>query len=144
MLQKAWRAHCNHEGFYRWQCRFYSPTANRLFYLVMLTRWKIQTAPLESAIMLADIATGIWKQLLGERQTLFCRIGVKQMANGWLLNTAALRVCNSAVAGIDTGKWFNKNIINIPFDRAASNLNWTKRRPVSANAQSNGGALIQA
>ncbi len=131
------------KGFYRYSNADFTPDGKQVILSGDVDSLENPDRSLESAIMLADIATGNMKQLLGEKDKRYFAASVSNNGKWLAFEYSSTSFATVPLLALMPVNGSAKDIINIPFDRAASNLTWTKDDQfLYFNAQSNGGAPL--
>lgn len=131
------------KGFNRYTNADFTPDGKQLIFSGDIDSLESPDRSLESEIMLADINGGNIKTLLGEKGKAYTN-AVVSPSGKWLAfqyaNTSFVSVPTLAVMPFNGSA---KDIINISFDRSASNFAWSKdEQYLYFVAQSNGGVPL--
>lgn len=131
------------KGFYRYTNADFTPDGKQIILSGDVDSLENPDRSLESEIILADIATGNMKQLLGEKDKRYFAASLSNNGKWLAFEYSSTSFATVPFLALMPMNGSTKDIINIPFDRAASNLTWTKDDEfLYFSAQSNGGAPL--
>lgn len=131
------------KGFYRYSNADFTPDGKQIILSGDVDSLENPDRSLESEIMIADISSGSMKQLLGEKDKRYFAASLSNNGKWLAFEYSSTSFATVPFLGLIPMTGSAKDIISIPFDRAASNLTWTRDdQYLYFTAQSNGGAPI--